>query len=93
MGARKVFLVIVADDECIYLYIPVQSDRLAINPVVDGIFRRIFFDQTAGTNNRVAQNSAIKRSGWAWINDISISAQNRQNSQLTVQFTGTGPLS
>ena len=43
----------------------------------------LVFDQTAGTNNRVAQNSAIKRSGWAWINDISISAQNRQNSQLT----------
>ena len=53
----------------------------------------LVFDQTAGTNNRVAQNSAIKRSGWAWINDISISAANRQNSQLTVQFLGTGPLS
>lgn len=53
----------------------------------------LVFDQTAGTNNRVAQNSAIKRSGWAWINDISISAANRQNSQLTVQFSGTGPLS
>ena len=53
----------------------------------------LVFDQTAGTNNRVAQNSAIKHSGWAWINDISISAANRQNSQLTVQFSGTGPLS
>lgn len=53
----------------------------------------LVFDQTAGTNNRVAQNSAIKRSGWAWINDISISAANKQNSQLTVQFSGTGPLS
>ena len=50
------------------------------------------FDQTAGTNNRVAQNSAIKKSGWAYISDVSISAQNRQNSQLSVQFTGTGPL-
>lgn len=53
----------------------------------------LVFDQTAGTNNRVAQNSAIKKSGWAYISDISISAQNRQNSQLTVQFTGTGALS
>lgn len=53
----------------------------------------LVFDQTAGTNNRVAQNSAIKRSGWAWINDISISAANKQNSQLTVQFSGTGALS
>ena len=50
------------------------------------------FDQTAGANNRVAQNSAIKKSGWAYISDVSISAQNRQNSQLSVQFTGTGPL-
>ena len=50
------------------------------------------FDQTAGANNRVAQNSVIKKSGWAYISDVSISAQNRQNSQLSVQFTGTGPL-
>ena len=50
------------------------------------------FDQTAGTNNRVAQNSVIKKSDWAYISDVSISAQNRQNSQLSVQFTGTGPL-
>ena len=61
--------------------------------MINKIKVHLVFDQTAGTNNRVAQNSAIKRSGWAWINDISISAQNRQNSQLTVQFTGTGPLS
>ena len=51
------------------------------------------FDQTAGANNRVGQNSVIKKSGWAYISDASISAQNRQNSQLSVQFTGTGPLS
>ena len=50
------------------------------------------FDQTAGANNRVGQNSVIKKSGWAYISDVSISAQNRQNSQLSVQFTGTGPL-
>ena len=51
------------------------------------------FDQTAGTNNRVGQNSAIKRSGQAYLTDYSISAQNRQNSTLSCQFTGTGPLS
>lgn len=51
------------------------------------------FDQTAGTNNRVAQNSVIKKTGDAYINDISISAQNRQNSTISVQFSGTGPLS
>jgi hypothetical protein len=51
------------------------------------------FDQTAGTNNRVGQNSVIKKTGQAYITDVSISAQNRQNSTCTVQFTGTGPLS
>ena len=54
---------------------------------------QLTFDQTAGTNNRTGQNAAIKRTGWAWLNDISISAANKQNSQLTAQFTGTGPLS
>jgi hypothetical protein len=50
------------------------------------------FDQTAGANNRVAQNNAIKKSGKAWISDIQITAANRQNSTITVQFQGTGPL-
>lgn len=51
------------------------------------------FDQTSGTNNRTGQNSAIKRSGSAYLTDFSIQASNRQNSQLSCQFTGSGPLS
>ena len=51
------------------------------------------FDQTAGANNRTGQNSAIKRSGEAFLTDYSLSAQNRQNSTVSCQFTGTGPLS
>ena len=51
------------------------------------------FDQTAGTNNRTGQNSAIKRSGEAYLPDYSLTAPNRQNSTLTCQFQGTGPLS
>ena len=52
----------------------------------------LVFDQTAGANNRVAQNSVIKMSGWAWLNDVSIQAANRQNATVSAQFTGTGPL-
>ena len=52
----------------------------------------LVFDETGGTNNRVGQNSAIKRSGWAYVNDVSITAANRQNSTISVQFSGTGPL-
>ena len=51
------------------------------------------FDQTAGTNNRVAQNASIKRSGNAYVTDVNITAANRANSTLSVKFTGTGPLS
>ena len=51
------------------------------------------FDQTNGTNNRTGTNSAIKKSGQAYVTDVSITAQNRQNSTISVQFTGTGPLS
>ena len=51
------------------------------------------FDQTAGTNNRVGQNSAIKRSGQAWVTDVNITAQNRANSTISVKFTGNGALS
>ena len=51
------------------------------------------FDQTTGTNNRTGTNSAIKKSGQAFINDVQITAANRQNSTLSVQFAGTGALS
>ena len=50
------------------------------------------FDQTAGANNRVGQNSAIKRTGDAYLTDVTITAQNRQNSTFSAKFTGTGPL-
>lgn len=51
------------------------------------------FDQTAGANNRVGQNSAIKRTGEAYVTDVTITAQNRQNSTFSAKLTGTGPLS
>lgn len=51
------------------------------------------FDQTSGTNNRTAQNATIKRSGYAYLTDFSLTAPNRQNSTITCQFTGTGALS
>jgi hypothetical protein len=52
----------------------------------------LVFDQTAGTNNRVGQNSAIKMTGDAYLVDFSVTAAARANSTLSCQFTGTGPL-
>ena len=60
---------------------------IAMTPVT------LTFDTTAGTNNRVAQNSALKKSGQAYISDISITAANRADGTITVQFQGTGALS
>ena len=51
------------------------------------------FDTTSGANNRVARNSALKKSGQAYVSDISITAANRADGTLTVQFQGTGALS
>ena len=51
------------------------------------------FDTTSGANNRVGQNSVIKRSGEAYLTDYNLTAPNRQNSTLNCKFTGTGALS
>lgn len=50
------------------------------------------WDQTAGTQNRVAQNAAFARSGQAILNNLSIVANNRTNIQTTLQFQGSGAL-
>jgi len=46
---------------------------------------------TSGAKNRVDGSTAY--SGWAWVNDISISAPNRQNATYSLQAQGDGALS
>ena len=52
------------------------------------------FDQTtAGTaQNRTPFNAAFARSGQAHLTDVSISAPNRQNITVSLQYQGTGAL-
>ena len=50
------------------------------------------WDQTAGSQNRVAQNAAFARSGQAILNDLSIQANNRQTIQVSCQYQGSGAL-
>lgn len=50
------------------------------------------WDQTAGTQNRVAQNAPFAKSGLAILNDLSIQANNRTNIQVTCQYQGSGAL-
>lgn len=51
------------------------------------------WDQADGAQNRVAQNAALARSGYAILNDVSISANNRTTIQTTCQYQGSGALS
>ena len=50
------------------------------------------FEQTQGEKNRVPVAGGVVYSGYAWVNDISINAANRQNTSYTIQLTGDGPL-
>ena len=43
---------------------------------------QLTFDQTAGTNNRTGQNAVIKKTGYAYLTDVQVTAANRQNSTL-----------
>ena len=50
------------------------------------------WDQTAGAQNRVAQNAPFAKSGQAILNDLSIQANNRTNIQVSCQYQGSGAL-
>lgn len=50
------------------------------------------WDQTGGTQNRVAQNAPFAKSGQAILNDLSIQANNRTNIQVSCQYQGSGAL-
>ena len=51
------------------------------------------WDQTAGAQNRVAQNADFKRSGQAILNDLTITANNRTTIQVSCKYQGSGALS
>lgn len=51
------------------------------------------WDQTASSQNRVAQNAAFARSGQAILTDLSIQANNRQTIQVSCQYQGSSALS
>lgn len=52
----------------------------------------VFFDETAGAQNRNYKNASFNRHGWAYISSITANFNDRANSTLSVQFQGTGEL-
>lgn len=68
----------------------VTTDLMAL--IINKTKVTLTFDTTAGANNRVGQNSAIKRTGQAYLTNFQLTAANRTNSVVQCQFTGTGAL-
>ena len=85
------------DMSCDALY-SVDADPTGVNGInaLDIVLAQqkvqVQFEQTQGEKNRVAVSGAAVYSGYAWVNDISINAANRQNTSYTIQLTGDGQL-
>lgn len=86
------------DMSCDALY-SVDADATGVNAIsaLDTVLAQqkvqVQFEQTQGDKNRVAVSGGAVYSGYAWVNDISINAANRQNTSYTIQLTGDGQLS
>jgi len=65
----------------------ILSVFIAATPIAVG------WDQTAGSQNSVAQNANFKRSGQALLNDFSMQFDDRAIVTTSLQFQGTGALS
>lgn len=85
------------DMSCDALY-SVDADQTGVNGLnaLDLVLAQqkvqVQFEQTEGEKNRVAVSGAAVYSGNAWVNDISITAANRQNTTYSIQLTGDGAL-
>ena len=85
------------DMSCDALY-SVDADATGVNAIsaLDTVLAQqkvqVQFEQTQGEKNRVAVSGGAVYSGYAWVNDISINAANRQNTSYTIQLTGDGEL-
>lgn len=86
------------DMSCDALY-SVDADATGVNAIdaLDTVLAQqkvqVQFEETTGDKNRVAVTGGAVYSGYAWVNDISINAANRQNTSYTIQLTGDGQLS
>lgn len=52
----------------------------------------LIWDETATDDNQTAQAAAYSRRGQAYLNDVTFSWNDRENSTKQLQFTGTGAL-
>ena len=73
-----------------------QSDTAALRSIISTFIAAqavpVGWDQTAGAQNREAQNADFARSGQAILNDLTIQADNRTTIQVSCQYQGSGAL-
>jgi hypothetical protein len=85
------------DMSCDALY-SVDADATGVNGIaaLDMVLAQqkvlVQFEQTQGEKNRVPVTGSVAYSGYAWVNDISVNAGNRQNTTYTIQLAGDGEL-
>lgn len=74
-----------------------QSDTAALRAIISTFIAAqavpVGWDQTAGAQNRVAQNANFKRSGNAILNDFTMNFNDRETVAVSLQFQGSGALS
>lgn len=64
----------------------------ALDLILAGQEIEVAFNLTEGDKNREQVASSVEYTGKAFVNDISVQAQNRQNTTYTLQATGNGAL-
>lgn len=53
----------------------------------------ILFDEVSTSDNQTALGAAVARTGQAYINDLTLTFNDRENSAKSIQLTGSGALS
>lgn len=72
--------------------VTLASLRAAINAFNSDNKLTIGWDETTGAGNAEAANADLARSGQAILNDLSLTANNRETARLTLQYQGSGAL-
>lgn len=63
-----------------------------LNAIKNGTKFNLLWDETSTDDNQTAQIATFNRAGWAFLNDLTLTFNDRENSAKSLQFTGSGPL-
>ena len=53
----------------------------------------LLWDEVSTTDNQTPEEASFARTGTAYLNDLTLTFNDRENSAKSLQFTGSGPLS